>query len=146
MNESLLDNLERRNNLLKYKLLHEKLMLGIYPSNNHRREMSQFLNEYSRHKSIFKAASKIGISNNLALKWYIRGQMGDPNFKLFYLRIKQINEGFDFDAEEIKPKYNITQFGNGWIYVTFVDGEKISIISSDLDHLKNKVKDKNLPL
>ena len=42
--------------------------------------------------------------------------------------------------------YIISQYGDGWSYKTFIDGEKIFLISNDLDNLKKKVKAKRLPL
>ena len=47
---------------------------------------------------------------------------------------------------EIRNDGHFSHFENAWIYTAEIDGEKISIISGNLNNLKAKVKSKNLPL
>lgn len=150
--ETVLNNLENRNNILKSKLLHNRLKYNNYSFNSFKKEMSQILNEYHKHKSIFKAASVLGLNQNMVLKWYIQGQRGNLQFRSFYLRINHINnlkntveEPVVFN-EEICEDHKISRYGDGWSYTTYVDGEKVCLISDDLENLKNKVKSQNLPL
>lgn len=155
-----LKNLQKRNNSLKSRLIHEQLKCGSYPFKNFKRESLKILEEYKHHKSIFTAASNLGINYNLAVKWFIQGQLGNPQFRDFYCGVYRINNS-DADVsfnqhgvtEEIAPQvnelegdYKISQYGDGWSYTTYVDGEKIFIISDELDTLKKKIIDKHLPL
>lgn len=155
-----LKNLQKRNNSLKSRLIHEQLKCGSYPFKNFKRESLKILKEYKHQKSIFKAASNLGINYNLAVKWFIQGQLGNPQFRDFYSGVYRINNS-DADVsfnqhgvtEEIAPQvnelegdYKISQYGDGWSYTTYVDGEKIFIISDELDTLKKKIIDKHLPL
>lgn len=155
-----LNNLQKRNNSLKSRLLHEQLKCGNYPFKNFKRESLKLLGEYEHHKSIFKASSNLGINYNLAIKWFIQGQRGNPQFRDFYCgvyRINNLNNNSSFEApsltEEVAPQvnelegdYKISQYGNGWSYTTYVNGEKIFVISDELDDLKKKIVDMNLPL
>ena len=150
-----LNDLQDRNNGLKFHLAHEQLNCGSYPFNSFRREMSHILNEYSNHKSLFKAASTVGISLKMVLKWYIQGQRGNPQFRIFYLRINHINarqsiETSGCQIEEIPQEpnedYKISRYGDGWSYTTYVGDEKVFIISNDLDTLKDKVRSRNHPI
>ena len=126
------------------------------------------LEEYKKHNSIWKASSIVGIDYNLAIKWYIQGQCGNPQFRGFYLAVnksygdfvqennKEINNyaaagenkeiAIDKNPDEFEEDFIISQYGDGWSYKTFIDGEKIFLISNDLETLKKKVKSKNLPL
>lgn len=145
-----LTNLQKRNNILKSKLLHEQLKHGNYQFRHFKKESLLVLNAYKTYKSISKAASSVGVNKNLALNWFVRGGLGDSQFRGFYLAINDIN-GFKprNDAMGIpknKKRYSITQLGDAWCYITNIDGERISIISGDLDNLKLKVKSNNLPL
>ena len=148
-----LANLQKRNNVLKSKLLHDRLKYGTYQFNALKKELLMVLNAYKLHKSLIKAAKTVGIDEYLAIEWFIEGQLGNPKFRGFYLGINRMN-GFKpqthydiiTDVEEIKKEFDISQIGNSWIYTTYVDGEKISIISGDLDQLRQKVKSRNLPL
>ena len=110
------------------------------------------------------AAFNNGINPNLALKWFVEGQKGNPKFEIFYQGIKRINsfgsDGKDLEsidgAHEIEsdgkdlevtiPDYEIEYIGGSWVYRTYIDGNRISIISSDLKHLKEKVSNRNLPI
>jgi hypothetical protein len=91
------------------------------------------------------------------LTWYFQGQLGNPVFKGFYQSIKRINknqvsEDIEIEEDEIpednsnEGEYVISQYGDGWSYKTFIDGEKIFLISDDLKKLKDKVRFKHLPL
>ena len=152
MSENALYNLENRMNSLKSKLRHEQLKYGVYPFNKFKGELLLVLDAYRTHKSIFKAASSVGVDKDIAMKWFVQGMAGDSEFREYFLTINRIN-GFKTDipqeaipkAEE-KKAYDISQSGNAWIYTTDLNGEKLSIISGDLDQLMQKVRDRNLPL
>ncbi|WP_405268357.1 hypothetical protein [Methanobrevibacter sp.] len=153
MSENAFYNLEKRLNSLKSMLRHEQLKYGMYSFRKFKKELLLVLDAYKTHKSIFKAASSVGVDKNMAMNWFIQGLEGDPEFRDFYLSISKIN-GFEpqshddiiSQVEEIKNAYDILAFEDSWVYTTHVDGEKVSIISGDLDQLKEKVKSKNLPL
>ena len=138
--------LEKRNNKLKSLLIHDQLKYGSYPFKSLEGKMLQILLEYKSNKSLIKSAKAVGIDSTLAIKWFIRGQRGDSNFKILYSGINKINN-WSAPEEEIvlKKDYEIKQVGGSWIYTTYVDDEKISVISSDFDNLKEKVSNKNLP-
>ena len=118
------------------------------------------LSEYKYHKSIFKAALSVGINHNIAIKWFIQGQMGNHHFRDFYCGISRINKSngsVDFKSStvgvdstskvgEFEEDYKISKYGDGWSYTTYVGGEKVFLISNELDNLKKKVVDKKLPL
>ena len=152
-----LNQLNRKNNQLKSRLLQRQLMNRTYSFEYSKKEMLDVINAYKTHKSIFKAASSVGVDVGLAMKWYNQGSCGNPAFRGFYLAINDINEGIGLD-EPIKSDdqiiqnksfdgdYKISQYGDGWSYTTYVDGEKIFIISNELDGLKEKVRARNLPL
>ncbi|MDO5832753.1 MAG: hypothetical protein Q4Q14_07920, partial [Methanobrevibacter sp.] len=144
-----LNRLQERNDNLKSKLLHEQLKYGNYKFRNFRSESLLVLGAYRKHKSIFKAASAVGINRNLVFKWFIQGQFGNPQFRDFYLGIQRIN-GFEpievpDEVEEVKKDYILSEFEDAWTYTTFVDGERISIISGNLDNLKAKIQARDLP-
>lgn len=153
MSEDALNNLEKRLNLLKSKLRHEQLKHGTYPFRKSKDELLLVLDAYRTHNSIFKAASSVGIDGNVAMKCFFRGMSGDPEFRDFYLAISEINgfrpeshEDILSKVDEIRKSYDISSFDGSWVYTTCVDGEKISIISGNLDNLRQKVKARNLPL
>ena len=155
-----LKNLQKRNNSLKSKLLHNQLKYGSYQFKNFRRDSLNVLEEYKHYKSIFKSASSTGIDYNLAIKWFVQGQRGNPQFRDFYCGISMIktfkddvSSDFPKIAEEVTPQvtewegdYKISKYGDGWSYTTYVDGEKIFIISNELEDLKKKIIDRKLPL
>lgn len=153
MSENAFYNLEKRLNFLKSKLRHEQLKYGIYSFNKFKKEVLLVLEAYKTHKSIFKAASSVGVDKNMAMKWFIQGMNGDPQFRDFYLTINKIN-GFKpqsqqdiiSQVEDIKKAYDISVFEDAWVYTTHVDGEKVSIISGDLVSLRQRVKSRGLPL
>ena len=153
MSEDAFYNLEMRINSLKSKLRHEQLKYGIYSFNKFKKELLLVIDAYKTHKSIFKAASSVGVDKNIAMKWFIQGMNGDSKFRDFYLAINEIN-GFKpksqqdilSEVDEIKKAYDILKFEDAWVYISHVDGEKVSIISSDLDNLRQKVKARGLPL
>lgn len=145
-----LNVLEKRNNKLKYLLLHDQLRYGSYSYKHLEDKILLILNEYKINKSLIKSARMAGINSKLVIKWFVEGQKGNPNFEIFYSGIKRINNNSEFTFEDIEVRslddYEIEYVGGSWIYTTYVDGEKISVISSDLNHLKEKVSGKNLPL
>ena len=144
-----LNILEKRNNILKSLLLHEQLKYDNYSYKHLEDKLLLILNEYKSNNSLVKSARIAGINANLAIKWFVEGQKGNSNFKILYSGIKRIN---NFEYEEVsiediplEKDYEIEHIGSSWVYTTDVDGSKLSIISSDLDHLKEKVLNKNLP-
>jgi hypothetical protein len=153
-----IDNLNRKSIQLKSRLHQKQLEHGTYSFGYSKNDMLNVLNEYKTHKSIFKAASSVGVDGNLAMKWYSEGMRGNPTFRGFYLAIRDINDDSNFirveescnpvvvQDNELDGTYKISQYGDGWSYTTYVDGEKIFIISNELDTLKEKVKAKCLPL
>lgn len=154
---NVLDSLLKRNSSLKSRLMHEQLKHGNYSYGCLRKHSQLLLNEYRSEKSLFKSASRIGMNYNDVLTWYFQGQLGNPIFEGFYQSIKRINENHvleDIGTEEeevpednaVDEEYVISQYGDGWSYKTFVDGEKIFLISDDLKKLKDKVRFKHLPL
>ena len=144
-----LSNLEKRNNGLKSLLLHDQLKHGSYSYKHLQDKILLILNEYKVNNSLTIAAFNSGVSPSLVLKWFVEGQKGNPNFEIFYDGIKRINsfEPAEGDLEIVDEKdYEIEYVGGSWVYKTSFGGEKISIISSDLKHLKEKVCNRNLPI
>lgn len=161
MISSALKSLEKRNTSLKSKLLHEKLRHGEVPLTYYKKCSLNVLNEYKSSKSIFRSSRNVGIDPMVVMRWYVQGQLGNPRFRGFYLLIKSINDNSEFRIEDDSPKYDISdenvsdnlggdyvisEYGDGWSYRTYVDGEKVFIISDDLENLKRKVMDRHLPL
>ena len=160
--KSALYNLEKQNRALKSKLICEQLKSGNYSFAYFKKYSLIVLNEYKKHQSFFKTASIVGISQKEIMNWYIQGQRGNPLFRGFYLAICDINnnetdekpvEKLPVAEEKIiqenipeEGEYQISRYGDGWSYKTYVDGEKIFIISNELETLKKKVRDKHLPL
>lgn len=164
MISSELKSLEKRNTSLKSILLHEKLRHGEIPLSYYKRCSLKILNEYKYSKSIYKSSKNVGINPMLVMKWYIQGQLGNPYFRGFYLVIEKINNNSQFKVNDTSPEadipdsvsedipdnvegdYIISEYGDGWSYKTYVDGEKVFIISGDLETLKGKVRARHLPL
>lgn len=155
-----LNNLQQRNNSLKSILIHEQIKYDNY-SFDYFQKYSSILREYRKHKSLYKSSLIVGINYEDVMNWYIQGQLNNPIFKEFSTSINKINEGNvekdnsnneNEECHQILNKdigegtYKISQYGDGWSYKTFIDGEKIFIISNDLENLKKKVKSKHLPL
>lgn len=141
--------LEKRNNRLKSLLLHDQLKYGSYSYRHLEDKILLILKEYKINKSITLSACNCGINPSLAIKWFVEGQKGNPNFKILYSGIRRINNG-DYCEEQVDvigdSDYEIEHVSDSWVYTTYVDGKKVSIISSDLDNLKERVSSKNLPL
>jgi len=155
--ENVLNSLLERSNHLKSILIREQLKNNNFNFTYSEKYLSAVLNEYKIHKSIFKAASILRFDPNIILDWYIQGLAGNPKFRGFSLAINEINNGqlaqivknepqIVENPEVIDGEYIISRYGDGWSYKTYVGGEKIFIISNELDCLKKKVKSKNLPL
>ena len=152
-----LNNLEKKSNSLKSRLLHEQLRYDNYSFTYFHKYSKLILDEYKQHKSLFKSSSNLGIDYENVLEWYFQGQLGNSVFADFYNDINRINQ-FEVhvkDEKDIKTatpeeridgEYEISQYGDGWSYKTFIDGEKVFLISGNLDKLKDKVKSKRLPL
>jgi hypothetical protein len=152
-----IDYLNRKNIQLNSKLLQKQLKHGNYSFEYSKKEMLEVLGAYKTHKSIFKAASSVNVDPNIAIMWYREGMRGNSLFRGFYLAVNKINDDevfegsiVDDDADvqinDFDGDYKISQYGDGWSYTTYVNGEKIFIISNELETLKRKVKDKHLPL
>ena len=152
-----LDSLLKRSTSLKSRLMHEQLKYGNYSYGCLRKHSQLLLNEYRNENILYKSASRIGMDYSDVLTWYFQGQLGNPVFKGFYQSINRINKNQvseDIEIEEdeipednsIEGEYVISQYGDGWSYKTFIDGEKIFLISDDLKKLKDKVRFKHLPL
>ena len=155
-------NLNRKNNQLKSTLRQNQLKHGTYGFQYYKKEMLEVLNAYKTYNSIFKAASSVGVNPNMAMKWYSEGMSGNPSFRGFYLAVNDINGGHERADDTIKKDlgsvetvsenknfegdYKISQYGDGWSYTTYADGEKIFIISNELETLKEKVVSRHLPL
>ena len=125
-----IDKLNRKNIQLKSKLHQKQLEHGIYSFGYSKKEMLNVLNAYKTHKSIFKAASSVGVDGNVAMKWYSEGVCGNPTFRGFYLAITDINDDSNLDAavesddpvvkvNEFEGDYRISQYGDGWSYTTY---------------------------
>lgn len=149
--------LQNKNNSLKSQLLHEQLKYGNYQFNYYKKYSMQILIEYKKSKSLYKAALKVGIDYKTVMNWFIQGQITDSIFKPFSLVITKMNADSKDSTFEIKNEiqpqndisdgeYLISEYGDGWSYKTFINGEKVFIISSELETLKKKVKNKHLPL
>lgn len=153
--EKVFDSLQKRKNSLKFKLIHSQLKHGTYSFDNSRKYILTVLNQYSKYGSFFKASSNVGLTQNEIMNWYIQGQLGNPKFRGFFLAINEINKSnAEIEGESSKrdtnfnhdDKYIISEYGDGWSYKAFVGGETVFIISNNLENLKRKVKDRNLPL
>lgn len=158
--EDALNILQKRNNSLKSQLIHKQLKYGNYSFEYVNKFLENILNEYKKHKSLFIVAFKLGLDEKIIFDCYIQGQMGNPKFKWFYRAINEINNIPDNnrpqidvneseDIIEIKDfdgEYVISEYGDGWSYKTYVEGKKIFLISNELETLKQKVKDKHLPI
>lgn len=161
MNNDVLNSLAKRNGSLKSRLIHDQLRYGNYSFEHSQRQVLTALNQYRKHRSFFKVACEVGLTQKQLMDWYVQGQMGNPNFRGFYLRINEINKS-EINKAEIRTEdeavceseidstqdgeYEISQYGDGWSYKTFIDGEKVFLISDDLESLKRKVRDNHLPL
>lgn len=149
--------LQNKNNSLKSQLLHEQLKYDNYQFNYYKKYSMQILTEYKKSKSLYKAALKVGIDYKTVMNWFIQGQITDSIFKPFNLVITQMNANFKDSTFEIKNEippqndefdgeYVISKYGDGWSYKTFIDGDKVFVISNNLETLKKKVQDKHLPI
>lgn len=150
---NVVNTLQKRNNSLKSKLRHQQLKYGTYSFNKVNKELLLVLDAYKNHKSIFKAASSVGVNKDMAIKCFIQGMDSNSEFRDYYLTINRINgfvpeshENMHSDVGKTKNEYNISASGDAWVYTTCVDGENISIISCNLDQLRHKVKSRGLPL
>ena len=159
MSYDALKSLEKRNNFLKSLLLHEKLKHGVIPLNYLEKYFLNIIWEYKICGSLLKSADNVGINQKLVMDWYVQGQLKNPTFRGFYLAITNINRNIependeDFPACELNHNeevfegdYVISPYGDGWSYKTYVDGEKIFLISDNLESLKTKVTDRHLPI
>ena len=131
--------LSKQTNVVKSQLRHDQLKNGTYFYNSFKKEISLILHAYKTQKSIYKAASSVGVDGVVAMKWYSEINNA-PEPKVEDKVIKEDN------SKNFQGDFKISQYGDGWSYTTYVDGEKIFIISNELNTLKEKVKSKKLPL
>ena len=156
MSEDVLNNLQKRNDLLKFKLIHEQLNFQNYSFHFIKKYCLLLINEYKKHNSLFKSSLNVGLDYNTVLDWYVQGLFGNSQFRDFFLAINGIGILKDSESEikndeneavsELEGEYVISQYGDGWSYKTYIGGEMIFIIANELDDLKRKVKLKHLPL
>ncbi len=135
-----LHDLERKNNKLKSKLRHNQLKNNSFRLNKSKRILDLALEMYKSNSSLVKTAMDLDLDKNALINAYIGGQRGNPEFQQFYLEINKI-DGRDIDSKV----YTLDNVGTNWVYTVIVDGKKISLISSDLNRLKEIIRDKNLP-
>lgn len=151
--ENQLLNLKRKNSNLKSRLHHIQLKHENYSYKYLERDMALVLERYEQNRSLVKSASDLNLDKRTVLKWYFEGQKGNPAFKSFSQKINSIN-GSDGNSSEIEfaddacdeNEYEIIKTENNWIYTCILDGEKHSLISNDLERLKQKVRDSDLPI
>ena len=160
MDNDILNDLEKRCDVLKSKLIRRQLKCGNYSFTYCDKICQNILSEYIKSGSFFKVAEHLGINLNTIMGWYIQGQTGNPIFQSFYMEINRINRRIDIDVKPdisenktepvqqdiMQEDYIISEYGDGVSYKTFIDGEKIFIIANTLEELKKKVKNKRLPL
>ena len=140
-----LHDLTRKNNKLKSILRHEQLKHGDFRLMHSRRVMNLALKEYSDNKSLIKSAINLGLGKYDLISAYIEGQIGNPEFRQFYVEINKFNdENFEI-KDDSKKDYTLENDGSCWIYSTEIDGEKVSLISSDYGRLCEKIKERDLP-
>ena len=118
-------------------MLHDQLKYGSYSYKRLEEKMLLILNEYKINKSITLSAFSSGINPSLAIKWFIEGQKGNPNFKILYFGIKRINnrDYCEENADVIEDNdYELECVSGSWVYTTYADGKKVSIISVTFSH------------
>ena len=138
--------LNYKNNRLKSRLRYFQLKNNTFKSNRSRLLMKNILKEYRTTKSLVVSAKNLGLDKSIPIKYYIGGQMGIPEFRKFYLEINRINEKDLTSETEVIKEYKLKKYENSWIYTVFIDGTKISLISSDYDRMIEKIRNKRLPL
>ena len=100
---------------------------------------------YEKDKSLIRACLNNDLNTSNVINAYVQGSLGNPGFREFYMAINRINNP-DFEVKtEPANEYTLENEGFSWIYTTVIDGEKISLISSDYERLSKKIKDRNLP-
>ena len=147
MNDDFLKDLEKRGNNLNSRLIHDELKYDNYDYKNYKKQSLIFIKQYQKSKSFYRTCLETGINQRMAWNWFIQGQMNNPIFRGFYLAIKNSSKTSEVIAEDkCDEEYVISEYGDGWSYKTYINGEKIFIIANELEDLKNKVKAKHLPL
>ena len=141
-----LNGLNYKNNRLKSRLRYFQFKNNTFKLNRSRLLMKNILKEYKTTKSLVVSAKNLGLDKCIPIKCYIGGQMGNPEFRKFYLEINRINEKDLTSKTEVIKEYKLEKCDDSWIYTVFIDGTKISLISSDYDRLIEKVRNNGLPL
>lgn len=143
-----INDLEKSIHHLKSKLVHDQLRKGSYSFKNLVGLMDEVLGVYEKEKSLAMAAYACNVDVKMVMGWYVNGQMGIPEFKYFSEAVKKINNNSidDVPHDSSEKNYVIYESENCWIYACEIDGEKFSVIANDLERLKQKVRNKNLPL
>ena len=147
----MLNDLQKRNNSLKSKLRHQQLKYNNFSYRYYKKYSLLIINDYKKHKSLYIAALNNNLDYNVVFEWFIQGQLGNSKFRGFYLAVKNITgdvqkDNYSNSMVELDEDYVISQYGDGWSYKAYRDGEKIFIIANEIDDLKNKIKSKNLPI
>lgn len=138
-------DLTRKNNRLKSKLRHAQLKNNVFKPNHSKSELDLVLKYYEKDKSLIRACLNNDLNTSNVINAYVQGSLGNPGFREFYMAINRINNP-DFEVKtEPANEYTLENEGFSWIYTTVIDGEKISLISSDYERLSKKIKDRNLP-
>ena len=92
--------LSKQTNVVKSQLRHDQLKNGTYFYNSFKKEISLILHAYKTQKSIYKAASSVGVDGVVAMNWYSEGMLGNPIFRGFYLGINEINNAPEPKVED----------------------------------------------
>ena len=104
--------LNYKNNRLKSRLIYFQLKNNTFKSNRSRLLMKNILKEYKTTKSLVVSAKNLGLDKSIPIKYYIGGQMGNPEFRKFYLEINRINEKDLTSETEVIKEYKLKKYEN----------------------------------
>ena len=99
MRDDVLNNLQKRNDLLKFKLIHEQLNFQNYSFHFIKKYSLLLINEYKKYNSLFKSSLNVGLDYNVVLNWYVQGLLGNSPFRQFFLAINDIGILEDSESE-----------------------------------------------
>ena len=141
-NDSLHD-LTRRINKLRSVLRHNQFRHNIFILKHSKNANCLVLNEYEKSNSLIKSANAFKLDKSNPVDVHVKGQNDSSEFREFHDEINTFNNK---NSEVKKEKdYTLKNVESSWIYTTVVNGEKISLISSDYERLCGKIKKRNLP-